>query len=570
MKELLRFLRPHLLLTILSPVFVTVEVVAELIQPDIMSGIVNEGVLGGNTSIILPEGIKMLIITLVGMLGGVLSIIAAGHVAYSFGADMRSAVFRKISYLSFSSIDNLQTGSLITRMTSDVSRVQSVIQASMRLLYRAPFMFIGAIFMVLSIDLGISSILLILLPILTFSIIFILKKSFPLFMVVQQRTDRLNTVVQETLAGVRVIKAYGQEEREKKRFAQANNDLIETNLKVSRRIILLGPVMSLILNIGIAVIVYYGARLVEAQSINVGDIMACTNYLTQILMSLMMASHVIMSMTEAKASLSRINEVLLTENNIAQSAGNKAFAPSANAIQFDNVSFKYDPNSASYTLRNISFGIGSGQTIAIVGGTGSGKSTLALLMARFYDATEGRISISGTDINKLSTNELRRHVGIVMQQSFLFSGTIADNLRWGRPDATDDDIICACKQAQIYDFVQSLPDGINQQVSQQGVNLSGGQRQRLAIARTLIGRPDILILDDCLSAVDLKTEALLRQTLKELPATKVIIAQRISTIKDADLILILENGELVDQGTHDKLLQRCGIYREICESQQSV
>lgn len=570
MKDLFRFLRPHLLLTILSPLFVTIEVIAELIQPDIMSDIVNEGVIGGNTDVILPLGIRMLLITFVGMLGGLLSIYAAGRVSYSFGADIRSALFRKISYFSFDNVDNLQTGSLITRMTSDVSRVQSVIQASMRLLYRAPFMFIGAIFMVLSINFGISSILLVILPILTFSIIMILKRAFPLFMVVQKRTDRLNTVVQETLAGVRVVKAYVEEDNERKRFAKANDDLIATNLKVSRRIILLEPVMSLILNIGIAIVVFYGARLVEAEEINVGDIMACTNYLTQILLSLMMASRVIMSITEARASLSRINEVLHCENELPQKEISNHFINKNGSIRFDNVSFKYDKSATNYILHNINFAIDSGQTLAIVGGTGSGKTTLAHLIAHFYSATEGTIYINDQDIDTYIADDLRKHIGIVMQESFLFSGSISDNLKWGNADATYEDMINACTKAQLIDHINTIPDGLQHEIRQQGVNLSGGQRQRLSIARTFIGEPDILILDDCFSAVDLKTESRLRECLKEINSTKVIIAQRISSIRHADLILVLENGELIGKGRHDELLASCPIYYEICQSQNMV
>jgi ATP-binding cassette subfamily B protein len=565
------------MLTMVAPLLVLIEVGAELVQPKFMAEIVNRGVLGGEENIIFPVGLKMFFITCFGMVGGLLSIYAAGKVSYAFGADIRQALFRKIEYFSFENIDKLQSGSLITRMTSDVTRVQHVIQASMRLLFRAPFLFLGSIIMFFSISGSLTSILFILLPILLFSVIYILRKAFPLFLIVQQKTDRMNTVVQETMAGVRVVKAYVREDGEKQRFGIANDDLINTTLNVSKTVVFLSPVMSLILNIGIVAVIWFGAKGVSFGSMNVGDIMACTNYLAQVLISLMMASHVIMSITQAQASMDRIQEVLHTENKITTLPRKHSVVKKGGDIVFDHVRFRYgeqppiekddDESSDGYVLRDISFSVKAGETLAIVGGTGSGKTTLVHLLSRFYDVTQGRIFVDGEDIRNYAPEELRKKIGIVMQKTMLFSGTIAENLRWGNEYATDEELKEAASQAQIDDFIANLKEGYDYYIEQGAVNLSGGQKQRLSIARTLLTKPEIIILDDSLSAVDYRTEANIRNVLNKIPATKVIIAQRIGSIMDADKILLLEDGSVIGYGTHDELLHGNSIYQEIYRSQ---
>lgn len=572
--EIVQFLKPHYKWAILSPLLVGLEVCAELSQPYFMSRIVNEGILSNQSDIILPIAIQMLIITFVGMLGGVLSIFAAGHVSYSFGADMRQTLFDRIAHFSFRNIDKLQTGSLITRITSDVYKVQSVIQSSMRLLFRSPFLFVGSVVMVLSISKTLSTVLLIILPILLFCVYLVVKQAYPVFMRIQEKTDRLNTVIQESLAGVRVVKAYTQEEKEQQRFKEANDDLIENNLKVSKLIVLLGPIMSLILNIGIAFVVYVGAKLMNAgENINVGEIMAITNYLTQILMSLMMAQRIIMSITEAKASMVRINEVFNTEcneENCDKSTDDKSMECDT-SLRFDNVYFRYNQSTEdvndNYVLKGINFSVKQGETIGIVGGTGSGKSTLAQLIMRCYHADKGTIYLNGKDIHDYSSEQLHHLVGLAMQNIQLFSGTITENLRWGKSDATDEELVDACKKAQIHDFIESLENGYNHMIKQGGVNLSGGQKQRLSLARTLIGQPSILVLDDCLNAVDLKTEAALNLALRKINCTKIIVSQRISTIKDADRILLLEKGVIIGEGKHEELMASNAVYQEICHSQ---
>lgn len=564
-KVILAFLKQHLSLTLMAPLCVIIEVAAELAQPKIMSEIVNRGVIGGESEIITSLGIKMLALTLTGLCAGIFSIYAAGKVSYAFGADMRTKMFSRIQKFSFSNIDRLQTGSLITRITSDVTQVQNVIQASMRLLFRAPFMFIGAIVMVFMLDMKMVYILIVILPILLFTIIYILKKSFPLFTIVQQKMDKFNTIVQELLSGIRVVKAYVREDGEKKRFEASNEDYIASSLKVSKLIILMMPAMSFIMNLGIVGVIWFGEYEVADGNLNVGDIMACTNYMTQILMSLMMAQRVIMSITQAEASMVRINEVLETECELdLQSTGVEI--PEDGYLEFDNVSFQYEGSNKSQ-LSNISFKINKGETLAILGSTGSGKSTLVNLIPRFYDVTEGAIKIGGKDIREIDRKALQNSVGMVMQNTVLFSGTIADNMRMGNENSTDDEIIEALRQADIADFVLSLPDGLNHVIEQDATNISGGQRQRISIARTLISKPDILILDDSLSAVDLITESKIRKALNKLQMTKIIIAQRISSIKDANKILMIEDGKMLCYGTHDELYNSSVEYKEVYDSQ---
>ena len=562
---ILQFLKKHLTLTLLAPLCVIIEVTAELVQPKIMSEIVNRGVIGGETDIITALGLKMLIITLVGVCAGVFSIYAAGQVSYAFGADMRTKMFSRIQKFSFSNIDRLQTGSLITRITSDVTQVQNVIQASMRLLFRAPFMFIGAIVMVFMLDLKMAYILIIILPILLFTIIYILKKTFPLFTIVQQKMDKFNTVVQELLSGIRVVKAYVREQGERERFEASNEDYIASSLKVSKLIIIMMPAMSFIMNLGVVGVLWFGEYEVADGRLNVGDIMACTNYMTQILMSLMMAQRVIMSITQAEASMVRINEVLETECELDLQA-TVVKVPEEGDLDFNNVSFRYEGSNKDQ-LSNISFNIKKGETLAILGSTGSGKSTLVNLIPRFYDVTEGSIKIGGKDIREIDRKSLQDSVGIVMQNTVLFSGSIADNMRMGKEDATEEEMIDALKKADIADFVLSLPDGLNHKIEQDATNISGGQRQRISIARTLISEPDILILDDSLSAVDLITESKIRKALNKLKMTKIIIAQRISSIKDANKILMIEDGKMLCYGSHDELYKTSAEYKEVYDSQ---
>ena len=554
----------------MSPLFVATEVVAELLQPYIMSNIVNQGVLGGNSSLIVPMGIQMVVIALLGMVGGLLSIFAAGTVSYRMGADIRSALFRKTMDLSFRDMDKLRIGSLITRMTSDVQRVQGVVQASMRLLFRSPVLFVGAVSMMLMVHLGLSSVLLVLLPILFFSIIKLLKHVYPQIINIQSAMDRQNTIVQEYVSGIRVVKSHVNEEGEQERFRTNNDEVVERSLRVARWMTLLGPIMSLLLNIGIAVIVYYGARLLELGEVNVGDIMACVNYMAQILLSLLMGSHIIVSITEARASMSRVDDVLSSAEPMSAEVRDGAGDTSDMAIVFDHVSFSYDEGVGKEVLRDLCFSVKRGGTLAIVGGTGSGKSSVANLIARFYQPSAGTIWLNGQELNSYGEERLRKEVGMVMQDALLFSGTLRDNLRWGNLSATDDDLLLACEKAQIANFVRAQPEGLDYQISQKGLNLSGGQRQRFSIARAIVGDYTVLLLDDCLSAVDMRTEMLIRKELEKIEATKVVISQRMSSVRHADHILVLEQGRIIAQGTHESLYASCDLYKEMVDNQMHV
>lgn len=573
LREIFKFLRPHWKLAVAAPLLVLLEVVAEVIQPELMSEIVNKAVVGGDSSVIIPIGVKMLATTIVGLFGGLLSIYAAGKVSYAFGADVRKAMFDKITQFSFENLDKMESASLITRMTNDVTRVQQVVQASMRLLFRAPFLFVGAFFMVLSMNASITGILLALLPFLIFSITTILRKSFPLFMQVQEKTDKLNAVTQENLAGIRVIKAYVREEGEKERFAEANNDLTGTSLKSRKLMMLMMPSLSMTINIGIVLVIWVGGVKVNAGEMNIGEIMACINYLSQILFSIMMASMVITNITEAQASMTRIQEVLNTGNRPTDAGGDLPLE-SIDELEFDNVFFKYEGKIQDektdvdrMALKGISFKLKKGETLAIIGGTGSGKTSLVNLIPRFYDATSGSVKINGNDIKMYNRNDIRQQIGTVMQKPLLFSESIEENIKWGKPDATSEEVANCCKEAQIDDFISSLEEGYKYQLGQSANNLSGGQKQRISIARTLVRKPGLIILDDSLSAVDFKTEAAIRHVLTALNSTKIIIAQRISSIKEADKILLLENGSMVGFGTHDELIQNNTVYQEIYKSQ---
>lgn len=569
LKTIFRFLKPHLFLTLLAPLCVLLEVWAELEQPGLMAQIVDDGILGNNPDCIKPLGIKMVVILLIGVAGGIMSIYAAGKVSYHFGAAMRKTMFEKIQHFSFYNIDKLQVGSLITRMGDDITRVQGVVQASMRLLFRAPFMFVGAVFMVLTLNINLSIVLLFLMAASMCVVVFIMKKTLPLFINQQKQRDSFTSLVQEILTGVRVTKAYVREDHEKQRFEQANNQLKESTLHVSRIMSAMMPVVSFALNAGIIAVIYIGASEIQRGTMQIGGIMASINYLAQIQMALMMASHVIMSISQAEASMNRINEVLDTPIETGLDNG-EDFANGD--LEFKNVSFGYkdalkENDKLTLQLENINFSIHQGGTLAIMGETGAGKSTLVNLIPRFYDVDSGTISIGGKDIKNINRTQLQKHVGIVLQHTLLFSGTIADNLKIGNDNATDDEMMQICRQVQMEDYVNSFPEKLNHRIEQEAVNLSGGQKQRFSIARALLAKPDILILDDSFCALDLLTESKVKSALKNLSCTKIIIAQRISSIVNADKILLLGAGKVIDCGSHNELMQRCELYKEIYQSQ---
>lgn len=566
---LFKYLKPYWMATLLAPLFMFVEVTSDLLQPTLMARIVDEGIANGNMPFIITTGLQMVGIALMGLLGGLGCIAASSYAGVNMGTDLRSAVYKKIQQFSFANLDRFKAASLITRLTNDIVQVQMVVLMSLRMLVRAPLLCVGGLVMALSINPRLSLIFGITIPLLIVSHALIMKKSFPLFAVVQQKLDRVNAVIRENLIGVRVVKAFARMELENARFGTANEDLAEIAVRASRLIVLIMPLMMLIMNLSIVAVIWFGGIQVKRGDFQVGQVMAFINYMTIILFSLLMVGYILMMFSRAKASADRINEVLETEVDIKDVA-DASDAPIRNgSIAFENVTFKYKGDSGEPVLKNVSFSVAPGERVAILGETGSGKSTLVNLIPRLYDVTEGRVLVDGRDVRSIKLKTLREGIGIVPQESMLFSGTIKDNLRWGKKDATDDEVIAAAKAAQAHDFIMSFKDGYETHLGQRGVNISGGQKQRLAIARALVKRPPVLILDDSTSAVDAETEVKIHQALRMFlrDTTMIIITQRISPIMDADKILLLERGKIVAKGTHEELLRTSPVYRDICRSQ---
>lgn len=567
--KLLSYLKPYWRATLAAPLLMLIEVICDLFQPTLLARIVDEGVMKNNIPLVLSTGGLMIGIALIGMIGGVGCSIASSIASQNFGADLRSATFKKIQSFSFANMDNFKISSLITRLTNDITQVQMLVLMSLRIMVRAPLLFIGGIIMAVSINAKLSAILLASIPLLLAVIYFVIKKSMPLFTEMQKRIDRVNAVMRENLSGVRVVKAFVRSDLEKNRFAEASQDLMNTSLRAFKLIIAMMPVVMLIMNLSVVAVLWFGGLQVNAGGMEVGQIMAFINYMTQILFSLMMIGNIFIFVSRASASAQRINEVLQTEVDI-KNADNADIAPiSAGRVVFENVSFSYEGVKGQPVLKNISFEAEPGQTIVILGATGSGKSTLVSLIPRLYDATEGRVLVDGRDVREIDLKTLRSAIGMVLQETVLFSGSIKDNIRWGNEHATDEEIIEAAKIAQAHDFIMSFPDGYDTQLGQRGVNLSGGQKQRLAIARAIVKKPAILILDDSTSAVDLATEQRIQRGLKRAiqGCTTFVIAQRITSVMDADKILVLDGGRIVAQGTHDQLLRSDPVYQDIYNSQ---
>ncbi|HQD50778.1 MAG TPA: ABC transporter ATP-binding protein [Defluviitaleaceae bacterium] len=568
MKKILTYLKPYRRTAILAPLLMFIEVIMDLLQPTLLSRIVDNGINAGNIDYIIKTGIIMISVAFIGGLGGFGCIISSTITSQNFATDLRSDLFKKIQSFSFSNLDKFKTGSLITRLTNDVTQVQNIVLMSLRIMVRAPLLFIGGIIMAMSINLKLTLILIISIPILIISVSLIIKKGFPLFTLVQEKIDRVNTVMRENLAGIRVVKAFVREEKEKARFHNANLELTETMINASKLISSTMPVMMLIMNLSIVAVLWFGGLQINAGAMKEGQLIAFINYLTQILFSLLMIAFILMMVSRAKISAERIIEVLETEVDIKDAETARDIEITRGEVIFENVSFQYTGAKGDAVLKNISFKAESGQTVAILGGTGSGKTTLVSLIPRLYDVSSGRILIDHQDIRNYKLNALRKGIGVVLQKSVLFSGTIRDNLKWGNKNVSDEKMIAACKAACAHDFIMSFPEQYDTLLGQGGVNLSGGQKQRLSIARALIKEPKILILDDSTSAVDMETESKIQKALKEMKGTTIfIIAQRISSVMNADKIIVLEDGEIVAEGRHEELLKTSPIYQDIYHSQ---
>ncbi len=567
---------------IIGPAAKLVEAIFELIVPLIMADVIDVGVNGdGGKPYIYRMGGIMILMGALGLCSTLVCQYLASRASQGVGTVIRNDLFRHIGELSHAELDSFGTPSLITRVTNDVNQVQNAVAMLIRLVVRAPFLVIGAAVMAMAIDLKLSLVFLAVMPLVAAALYFIMFRSIPFYKVIQKKLDKISLITRESLSGARVIRAFSREKAEEKRFADANDDFAETSMRVGRLSALLNPLTYAIMNLAIAAIVWFGGFRVDSGALTQGQVIAFVNYMTQISLALVVVANLVVVFTKAAASSARINEVFETEATIKDGAGvpsvtdgtsvsGAAASKKAPKIEFKNVSFSYSEGGDN-ALENISFSVKSGETLGVIGGTGSGKSTLVNLIPRFYDAEQGQVLIDGEDVKQYTLKKLRGKIGTVPQKAVLFSGTIADNLRWGNENASDEELIKAAETAQAKEFIDKMPEGMNTFINQGGRNLSGGQKQRLTIARALAGAPEILILDDSASALDFATDAALRKAIAENTEnmTVIIVSQRANSIRHADKIIVLDDGEAVGIGTHDSLMESCGVYREIVMSQES-
>ena len=556
-----------------SPLYILAEVVLELLLPLVMSEIVDVAIPAGDTGRIFVLGGLMVVIALAAMTCGVLSAKYATYASQGFGANLRQALFDKVQEFSFADIDRFSSASLITRMTNDVNALTMMLNMSLRMLFRAPAMLLFALCISFSINARLACILLIIVPVMAAAIGTVMKICGRLFGIMQQRIDAMNNTLQENLVAVRVVKAFVRQGHEKKKFNKANEDLMHAGLNVGMRVIATSPIMTLAMNVATVGVLYVGGRMVMGGTFLLGDLQAVLNYVSQVLMSVMMVAMALLHLARSQACAKRIREVLSTVPSVrdGEDAAERDLPEAKGRIEFRDVSFRYvEGGTGDDVLKDISFTVEPGSFVAIVGGTGTGKSSLVNLIPRFYDVTGGAVLLDGLDVRDYPLEQLRGRIGMVLQNNVLFTGSIRDNLLWGKEDAAEEELVQAAKDAQAYDFVMAMPDGFDTQLTQGGTNVSGGQRQRLCIARAMLRKPAVLILDDSTSAVDSATEAAIRESFaKNLKDTTVIIiAQRISSVRYADEILVLDDDHIAARGSHEKLLAESEIYQEIYRSQQ--
>lgn len=570
MKRYLKYVKPYLPYFILAPVMMLIEVGGDVMLPTMVADIINVGAANRDVDYIIGRGLIMIGLAFVMMLGGVGSAFFASKASMNFGADLRKDLFGKVGSFSFANIDRFSTGSLVTRLTNDVTQLQNTIMMGLRMLFRAPGMLIGAVIMAFRLNKSLAMILLVVLPILAFGIGIIIKIGFPKFGKMQEKLDKLNSSIQESLTNVRVIKSFVREKHEEDKFNEANEGLKDASLDAFKVVIFQMPLMAMIMNITTLSVVWFGGKQIMAGGMQVGDLTAFTTYIVQVLMSLMMLAMVLLQSTRAVASSKRIVEVLeATVDLTDEAASQKDRNVVEGRVEFKNVSFRYYKDNTEKVLNNINLTIEPGEMVGIIGSTGCGKTTLVQMIPRLYDVDEGEVLVDGVNVKEYSLKNLRNGVGMVLQKNVLFSGTIEENLKWGDMNADRAAIEEAAKAAQADEFIKSFTDGYDTELGQGGVNVSGGQKQRLCIARALLKKPRILILDDSTSAVDTATEARIRQafatTLKS--TTKIMIAQRISSVMEADKIIVMDEGEIVGTGTHEELMSSCEAYQEIYDSQ---
>lgn len=570
MKRYWKYIKPYLSAFIIGPILMIVEVVGEVLLPKFMANIINIGAANHDVPYIISMGAVMVLTALFMMAGGVGGAYFAAKAAISFSADLRSDTFQKVQQFSFANLDQYSTGSLVTRLTNDVTQVQNLINMALRMMLRAPGMLIGALIMAFMMNAELALVILVVIPVLVLLIGLVIKTAFPRFNMMQKKLDALNSNIQEVLTNVRVIKSFVRGEYEEEKFARSNEELKESSLSAFNVVILNMPIMMLIMNLTTLGVVWFGGKQILAGAMPVGDLTAFTSYIVQILMSLMMLAMVLLQCSRAMASLHRITEVLDTKVTLTDEGCAKPDKKvESGKVEFKDVTFRYYKDNKEAVLSHISFQIESGKVLGIIGGTGSGKTTLVQMIPRLYDADQGEILVDDVNVKDYSLQNLRQGVGMVLQKNVLFSGSIMENLMWGDEEASQEEILQAARAAQADGFVSGFVKGYETELGQGGVNVSGGQKQRLCIARALIKKPKILILDDSTSAVDTATEAKIREsfgtTLED--TTKIVIAQRITSVMEADEILVLEEGQIVGKGSHEELLAGCQAYQEIYYSQ---
>lgn len=573
MRKLSRFLKPYTKLLVIGPMFKLFEAILELLLPYFMSKVIDIGVARGDEKYILTMGGIMLLTAIVGICCALACQYSASLVSQGVGTDIRNEMFKHIGTFSNAEIDHFGTSSLINRITGDVNQVQLAVAMLIRLVIRAPFLCIGGLVMAFIIDIKLSIIILIVLPIFVLILILTMIKTVPLYKAVQKSIDRIGLVLRENLSGVRVIRAFARTDYEKERFADRNKEYADHAIKVGKISALLNPLTNLVLNFAIAAIIWFGGIRVNRGSMTTGEVIALIGYVIQILAALIVISNLVVIFTKAFASAARVSEVLETQSTITENMESANLSDMSMKddyiVEFKDVAMSYD-KSDNFDIENINFKVKRGDTIGIIGGTGSGKSTIVNLILRMYDVQKGSVIVENKDVREYSLHELRGKIGLVPQKSVLFTGTISENIRWGKEDATMEEIKLAADIAQASEFIERLPEGYNSKIYRGGTNVSGGQRQRLTIARAMVRKPDILILDDSFNALDYVTDANLRKALKlqTNAMTTFIVTQRASTIKSADQIIVLNDGEIAEIGTHEELLDTCEVYREICQSQE--
>ncbi|MEH7126412.1 ABC transporter ATP-binding protein [Bacillus sp. JJ1773] len=567
MLKVLSYLKPYRIAVAVALALTLTELAVELVQPLFMAKIIDEGILKSDLSVVIKWGSVMLVFSLISLAAGVLNSFYAAHASQSFGFDIRRSLFEKVQSFSFANFNLFPASSLITRMTNDITQIQNTLFMSLRIMLRAPLMIIGGLFMAFFVNVKLALILFIVVPFLFIFLKWLMSIGGALFKTVQEKLDTVNGVMRETLTGIRLIKAFIRRKHEVKRFTRANEDLKDQTIKALRLMEITMPVLLIIMNISIIGVLWFGSIQVNSGGVKVGEVVAIVNYATRITGAFSIFSFIIMAFSRAHASSNRIVEVLDAKVDLSdQEDADSTFHVKEGKVEFKQVTFQY-PDTESPALTNITFTVNPGQTVAILGATGSGKTSLFELIPRLYDVNDGEVLIDGINVREMKMENLRRKIGFVPQESVLFTGTVKENIAWGKENASMDEIIEAAKDAQIYETIKGFPSMFEAKLGQKGVNLSGGQKQRLSIARALVRKPKILLLDDSTSALDRRTEAKLLEALKNYTCTTFIITQKISTAMEADRILLLKEGKLLAEGTHESLLEKSSLYREIFRSQ---